>query len=267
MTDVGVQELVLSDLSSAELQTLCVALVVPPLVGLGVHPLDDISDDERVALMYRSMTSLADRGYVNRVGPGDFAVAPWVAQVMTAAGRPSAVIRILELANPEEPKVAFIYGIEELAVVHELQSDGTHRLLAKSLAQAVHEVSGILASFSSIGFGEDRRFTLRRGVLMSDDVLESTVDDGLLALITAARSAAASGQGIRVDVAWVFEGEAVEPYLAVLGADGQEHWLLTGIGQSSEDEITCHSASAHHVVEGFAAVLKGSVFAGPGASE
>jgi hypothetical protein len=247
------------ELTVNELAVLSVCLEVPQPAGLGVRPLDSLSDADRTQLILLSLQSLATKGYVEALPDDRFRVLPVAAQLVTVAARPSAVLRLARWEGDQATGVVFIYGIRDLAVLHEIRPDGSHRLLPKSLAEALGELADVLGGLPLDADLADAPLVLTRAQLGPEpSSADGPEPDPRVVSLRA--DLARAVESARLDLAWINRAGTVAPYLAVFTSDAETSWLLTGIGEEPDDLVTCHPAKVAYLRRALQAMLVGSAF-------
>ncbi|MEP7191363.1 MAG: hypothetical protein ABI903_00690 [Actinomycetota bacterium] len=248
----------LLELTPNELATLSVCLEVPQPMGLGVHPLDELSAAGRTLTMRSCLESLADKGCVDALPGERFRVRDHVAQIVSVAARPSAVLRLVATDAGQTTGLVFVYGIRDLAVVHEVCLDGRQRLMPKSLVDAVAELADVLGGLPPGADRADDSVVLTRAQLVPGPDQSGTVVDPQVALIRGDLTRAA--KSVRLDLAWRNGAAIVAPYLTVFTADSETSWILTGVGAEQDDLVTCRRADLTQVRRALGAMLVGSAF-------
>lgn len=248
----------LLELTPNELATLSVCLELPQPVGLGVRPLDDLSDEDRTLTIRSCLESLAQKGYVEALPGERFRVHDVAAQIVVVAARPSAVLRLVQSDEDQPTGLVFIYGVRDLAVVHEVCLDGSQRLMPKSLTEAVAELAGVLGGVPSEADPADEAVVRTRAQLMPASQPAGTDADPRVETIQG--DLARAVKSVRLDLAWLNGSATIAPYLTVFSADDETAWLLTGIGAEPDDVVTCHRAEVAHVRRALHAMLVGSAF-------
>ena len=250
----------LDGVTARELDTLRVCLELPALAGAGVQPLSGMSESDQAIAIGRSLGELADRGYVQRLDDERFAIRPGISQLLQAAAWPATVVRLVAYATSEPQAVVFAYGIHDLAVVHEVSPEGSHRLMPKPTAEVRAEIEDLLVSQVTDPVSTVEAVTVSRGEFLASSVPDDDEVGADAVALEAAREAARSGTGARIDVAQAGRPGDRDPYFEVLGDSESTRWLLSGIGLADTDLITCRPATEAHVRGAFAAILRGTAF-------
>lgn len=250
----------LLEITPNELATLSVCLELPQPVGLGVRPLDDLSDEDRTLAIRSCLESLAQKGYVEALPGERFRVHDVAAQIVTVAARPSAVLRLLRSDGDQPTALVFVYGVRDLAVVHEVCLDGSQRLMPKTLADAVAEIADVLGGLPAEADPPHEAVVMTRAQLMPAS--QPTGADADPRVETIRSDLARATESVRLDLAWLHGAATIAPYLTVFTSDAEPAWLLTGMGAEPDDVVTCHRAEVAHVRRALHSMLVGSAFEG-----
>lgn len=261
MTDETIELIeTLDGISTLELETLLTCLELPPLAAGMSSEMAQRDAGDQAVLIAHALGRLTERGYVSSDEPGRFMVRPAIAELLAAAAWPSSVLRLLEFQGGDPSALVFVYGIEGLAVVHEVSAEALHRLLPKRPADVATELDELLAAQVGPTASAAVAFRTSRAALMADGTTDPAEWRDIAESVADARAAMLSGRGIRLDAAQAGRAHERDLYLEVVGDAQTTQWLLTGIGLADDDLITCRPATAAHVRRAFAAMLAGSAF-------
>jgi hypothetical protein len=260
MVTMGVLAEETLELTVDEFATLCLCLEVPQPVGLGARPFAGLSSEQLTGLTLSCLESLATKGYVDEPHQGTFRVRDVAAHVVTLAARAPAVLRVLNSVGDQTTGLLFVYATRELAVVHEIRPDGTHRLLPKPLSRAVDEVAQGVGGLSGEPAPIDDSLVLSRAELESGPGHRPNAPEDKGRLHQLQEDLARMTRSVRLDLAWLRGDATIAPYLVVIYSDEHTAWLLTGIGEEPDDLVTCHPARITHLRRALSAMLTGSAF-------
>lgn len=244
MSTVTQTDEVLDDLTILELEALTLALELPSLPGAGVHPFGGLDSEQAAAAMLHAMRACVAKGYVAEVGDGQFQVQSAPAQILSAAAWPLSVVRMVTYDGDVVGPVLFVYLRPQIAVVHSIDLDGRHRLVARSLDAACDELIELVAGGVESEQDDETALVLSRGALAGSDSSMDGVDLDRLAQV---RRAMRSGAGVRIDLGDPRFPEQGSLYVALAAGPDVDPWILSGIGLSDDALVTCRPATRFHL--------------------
>jgi hypothetical protein len=235
---------VLDDLTILELEALTLALELPSLPGAGVHPFGDMDAEQAASAMLYAMRACAAKGYVAEVGDGQFQVQSAAAQILSAAAWPLSVVRMVTYDGDSVGAVLFVYLRPQIAVVHSIDPNGRHRLVARSLDAACDELIELVSGLVEAEQDDEAPLVISRAALARSD---SSIDGVDLDRLAELRRAMRSGAGVRVDLGDARFPEQGSLYVALAAGPDVDPWILSGIGLSDDALVTCRPATRSHL--------------------
>lgn len=235
---------VLDGLTILELEALTLALELPSLPGAGVHPFGDMGAEQAASAMLHAMRTCAAKGYVEEVGVGEFQVQSAPAQILSAAAWPLSVVRMVTYDGDSVSAVLFLYLRPQIAVVHSIDLEGHHRLVARTLDSACDELVELVSGLVKAEQDDEAPLVLARGALSGSDSSVDGINPDRLAEV---RRAMRSGAGVRVDLGDARFPEQGSLYVGLAAGPDVDPWILSGIGLSDEALVTCRPATRSHL--------------------